>query len=111
MSKKKEKDAVNLAQNDEQSDVNEDVVFHNRRTQIQGLTQTLYYVVRNGRKRTPMHIMNSQAIYDACKSYTQIKSFNNFGLCCSYDELWCHHNDIATYEDLGVRVANITSSL
>ena len=65
--------------------------------QVQGLTQTLYYILHRGRKRTPMHIMNSQAIYDACKSATLITSFNRYGLCSSYDELLRHHTDMATF--------------
>jgi len=65
--------------------------------QVQALTQTLFHIVHRGRKRTPMHMMNSQAIYDTCKSKTLIKSFNRFGFCCSYDELLRHHNDMATY--------------
>jgi len=42
--------------------------------QVQVLTQTLFHTVHRGRKRTPMHLMNSQTIYDTYKSKTVIKS-------------------------------------
>ena len=38
-----------------------------------------YYILHRGRKRTPMHMMNSQAIYEACRSATLMKSFNRCG--------------------------------
>jgi len=41
-----------------------------------------------------LHIMNSQAIYEACRSATLITSFNRYGLCIRYDEVQRHHNDI-----------------
>ena len=44
-----------------------------------------------------MHVMNSQAIYEACRSATLIKSFNRYGLCTSYDELQRHHNDMGRF--------------
>lgn len=65
--------------------------------QMQGLFQIMYYDLFRGRKKTPLHIMNSQAIYDSCKSASLITSFNRFGLCSSYDELMRHHNDMALY--------------
>ena len=33
-------------------------------------------------------------IYEANRSATLIKSFNQYGLCTSYDELQCHHNEM-----------------
>ena len=65
--------------------------------QVQGLIQTMYYILHCGRKRTPMHMMNSQAIYEACKSATLITSFNRYGLCSSYDEVLRHHNDMGRF--------------
>lgn len=65
--------------------------------QVQGLTQTLYYILHRGRKRTPMHMMNSQAIYEACRSATLITSFNRYGLCISYDEVQRYHNDMGRF--------------
>jgi len=72
-------------------------VFLTKCRQVQALTQTLFHTVHFGRKRTPMHLMNSQTIYDTCTSKTVINSFNRFGFCSSYDELVRHHNDMATY--------------
>ena len=65
--------------------------------QMHALFQTMYYDLYRGRKRTPIHLMNSQAIYDACKSATLITTFNHFGMCSSYDELMRHHNDMASF--------------
>lgn len=65
--------------------------------QMQALFQIMFYNLHHGKKRTPLHILNSQVIYDTCKSATLIKGFNHFGLCSSYDELMRHHNDIASY--------------
>ena len=64
---------------------------------MQGLFQIMYHNLHQGRKRTPFHIMNSQSIYDACKSKSLITSFSRFGLCCSYDELMRFQNDIASF--------------
>ena len=41
--------------------------------------------------------MNSEAIYESCKSATLITSFNHLGLCISYQELMRHQTDMATY--------------
>ena len=65
--------------------------------QMHCLFQIMYHDLHRGRKRTPLHIMNSQAIYDSCKSATLITSFNRFGLCASYDELLRHQSDMASY--------------
>ena len=68
-----------------------------RRRKLQSLFQIMYFNVHNGRKRTPLHIMNSEAIYESCKSATLITSFNHLGLCVSYQELMRHQTDMATY--------------
>lgn len=39
------------------------------------LYQILFFNVHNGRKRTPLHIMNAEAIYNPCRSTTLISSF------------------------------------
>jgi len=44
-----------------------------------------------------LHIMNSQAIYEACRSATLITSFNGYRLCISYDEVQRHHNDMGRF--------------
>ena len=67
-----------------------------RRRKMVALFQTFYYVIHNGHKRTPMHIMNAQAIHETCKSSTLIQSFNHLGLCIGYDEVRRYHTDMAT---------------
>lgn len=65
--------------------------------QILSTFQFMFYNVHQGHKRTPLHVMNSVAIHDTCKSKTLISSFNKFGLCISYDELMRIHHDTASY--------------
>ena len=64
---------------------------------IEGILQVLFCVVNDGRKRTPLNVMNSQAIYESSKSATLISGFNRFGLCIGYDELMQLQNDMANY--------------
>ena len=54
-------------------------------------------MLHNGCKRTPLHIMNSESIYDTSKSATLINCFNHFCLCTSYDELMRLQADMASY--------------
>ena len=68
-----------------------------RRMQVNSLFQIMFYTLNNEKKITPLHIINSEAIYDACKSSTLITSFNHFGLCTSYYELLRFQNDMATF--------------
>lgn len=39
---------------------------------ILSVYQVMFYIVNNGRKRTPLHMLNSEAIYNACRSKTLI---------------------------------------
>ena len=64
---------------------------------VLALYQIIFYILNNGRKRTPLHMMNSEAIYNACRSKTLISSFNRFGLSISYDELLRYHSDMASF--------------
>lgn len=64
---------------------------------IHSVYQVKFNIVNNGRKRTPMHMMNSEAIYNACRSKTLISSLNRFGLATSYDEVLRYHYDIVSY--------------
>ena len=79
------------------SDKYSDKMSKSRRTKILSLFQIMYYILYNGRRRTPMHLMNAQAIYETSKNSTVIKSLNHLGLCMSYDEILRHHNNMATY--------------
>ena len=52
--------AFDIVQNDD-TDVG---LSHIKCRLVQGVSQYLYYIVHSG--RTPMDIMNSQALYDSC---------------------------------------------
>ena len=65
------------------------------RTKILSLFQIMYYILYNG--RTPVHLMNAQAIYETSKNSTVIKSLNQLCLCMSHDEILRHHNNMVTY--------------
>ena len=60
------------------------------------LYQIMAYMVQNGKQRTPLHVVNGQAIHEACKSKTLITCFNHLGLSVSYDEIRRYHNDMAS---------------
>ena len=40
--------------------------------------QVLYFMVHNGRRRTPLHLMCGEGIHAACKSKTLITSLNHY---------------------------------
>ncbi|KAK7075294.1 hypothetical protein SK128_000885 [Halocaridina rubra] len=77
---------------DEQAGISE-----SKYRQMQVLFQIMYHDLHLGRKQTLLHIIDSQAIYDSCKSATLITSFNRLGLCSSYNDLLRHQNDIASF--------------
>ena len=58
---------------------------------IKSLFQLIYYNIHNGKKKTPLHIMNSKAIY--CREL--LTSFNLLGLCTSHKETKLHKNNLA----------------
>ena len=47
------------------------------------LLQIVYYSILRGRKKSPLHVMNSHKIYEICKG----QHFNQLGLCESYNPL------------------------
>ena len=49
--------------------------------------QIIYYIIHNGRKKTPIHTSIAQSIHDESRSKKLISVFNNLGLCISYDEI------------------------
>ena len=91
------KDFYSRHEVDDNNDDEQPKVSDEKRRKANSLFQIMYFMLHNGCKRTPMHIMNSEAIYDACKSATLITSFNHFGLCTSYDELLRYQNDMASF--------------
>ena len=59
LSKNKDEGHSNISQDAEQSAVNDEGSLQKICTQIQGLTQTLFYITHHGKKRAPMQIMTS----------------------------------------------------
>lgn len=57
----------------------------------------IYYVIPNGRRKTPLHTLNGIAVHDACRNSLLIKSLNHLGCCISYDEVLRIRKDLATY--------------
>ena len=53
---------------------------HNIPIKIMFLPQ-MYYKIHWGRKKSPLHAMSSQAVYDVCESPNLITSFKQLGLC------------------------------
>ena len=49
--------------------------------------QFIYYMLHNGRKKTPLHISLAQSIHDKTRSKQLIQIFNRMGICISYDEI------------------------
>ena len=61
------------------------------------LYQIMFYDVNNGKKKTPLHVLNAEMIHDACRSKTLVTNFNHYGLGISYPELLRYHTDMASY--------------
>ena len=61
---------------------------------IKSLFQLIYYNIHNGKKKLPLHIMSSSAIYEKCKSREPLTFFNRLGLCTSYKEAKLHRNNL-----------------
>ena len=88
------------AQNDEADADMEDSSYgitDAKMRQILALFQIMVYDIHRGRKRTPLHVMNSQIIYELCKSATLLNLFNHLGLGISYDEILRYHFDLCMY--------------
>ena len=83
-----------LTSDDQEEDSNAHSVLFKK---ILSLYQIIFYILHNGRKRTPLHMMNSEAIYNSCRSKTLLSSLNKFGLTISYDEILRYHSDMASY--------------
>ena len=81
---------------DAKNDVKNDQ-FPGKYPKIGSLFQIMYYDLHNGYKKTPLHIMNACEIYEKCKSKELITSFNQSGLCISYNSMKRHRADLAKY--------------
>ena len=62
---------------------------------IKSLFQLIYCNIHMGKKKIPLHIMNSSAIYEKCKSRELLTPFNCLGLCVSYKGTKLHRNNLA----------------
>ena len=51
---------------------------------IKSVIQIIFYVLNQGKQKTPFHIMNANAVYEKCKSRELITSFNRVGISVSY---------------------------
>ena len=78
----------------EDSDINSETAKHDK---ILSVFQVIFFVLNNGRKRTPLHMLNSEAVYNACRSKLLVSCLNRFGLAISYDEILRYHSDMASY--------------
>ena len=81
-----------------------DITFPTRRSSVaikrkcEVVFQIAYNLIRNGQRKTPLHTVISQSIYDTCKSKSLIQMFNRLGLCISYDDL--ERVDIAITQEI-----------
>ena len=98
MSKYKQWLAAHAGDCDVQGEASTDFgITDSKMREILALLQIMFYDIHRGRKRTPLHIMNSQVIDEVCKSATLQSGFNHFGLCLSPDELHRFYNDMCMY--------------
>ena len=51
---------------------------------LMSLYQMMYFILHNGKKDTPLHIMTAHSIWEKCKSKELITTFNHLGVCRSY---------------------------
>ena len=82
---------------EEDQDPTKHGISKSKEKQMLAIYQIMYFVLHSGQKRTPLHIMNGQAIHETCKSKTLISSFNHCGLCVSYDEILRYHTNMANF--------------
>ena len=68
-----------------------------KRLQILSVFQILYYIMFNGRKKTPLQTLLGQTVHDVCKSKTLISRLNHLGISVSYDEVFRHQTYLTNY--------------
>ena len=64
---------------------------------IKSLYQIMYYILHNGRKNTPLHIMTGHNVYDTCKSRELITTLNRVGVSTSYNEVRRARSNLANF--------------
>ncbi len=79
------------------NEINSSILSESKKRKIIALYQIMYFIVHNGKRRTPLHILNAESIHHACRNSVLISSFHYFGLALGYDELLMYHNDMASY--------------
>lgn len=57
--------------------------------------QILYFIVHNGKRRTPLHLLCGEGVHATFKSKTLIIELNHLGICLSYEEVLRYQNDLA----------------
>ena len=62
---------------------------------IKSVIQIIFYVLNQGKQKSPFHIMNANAIYEKCKSRELITSFNLVGISVSYKGIRQHCSNLA----------------
>lgn len=64
---------------------------------LKSVFQVLYFVVHNGRRKTPLHLTCAEEIHTTCKSKTLITYLIDLGLSVSYDEILRHQKDLVDF--------------
>ena len=65
---------------------------------VQSLFQVMYYVHHQGRRRTPMHIMNAESVHSLGRGGKIVtQTLNHEGLAISYPELRRYQCDLASF--------------
>lgn len=54
---------------------------------VASVFQIMYYIIHKGRRPTPLHLMNSIAVHDTCRSKCLVNSLNHIGVGVSYEEV------------------------
>ena len=90
-------DEENCSDNDENEYSNETIKSPKKVLRANSLFQTMFYIVNNGRKKTPLQVMQGHAIYEKSKSKELITANNNLGYCISYPELTKLRNKLSAY--------------
>ena len=70
----------------------------NRCRKVQSLFQIMYYVHNQGRRRTPMHIMNAESVHSLGRGGKIVtQTLNHEGLAISYPELRRYQCDLESF--------------
>lgn len=64
---------------------------------VVSLYQIIYYIMKKGTKKTPLHILNGIAVHDTCRGKSLINSLNRIGVSVGYVEVMRIRNDLAEY--------------